>query len=255
MAFTFAHPAAVMPFLFRDNKKIDNTALIIGSMAPDFEYFIHFKPMKTIGHTVLGQFYFSLPFILIVACIYHYILKQPIIDNLPRALSSKLQSQWKIDSFKKGIIFAFSALIGAFTHLIWDFVNLEIIYGIQRIEGVKPYIKIINYQLPIYRLVQHTSTLIGFMIIALCISRLKKAKIEEVYYAQIRRIPKVRFWVTTVITSLAIMSLILFKSGDLNIGHVVVTGINSMYIGIFMVSVGYRFALMDKNYLKASSNK
>ncbi len=28
--------------------------MILGTMAPDFEYFIHFKPMSVIGHSIKG---------------------------------------------------------------------------------------------------------------------------------------------------------------------------------------------------------
>ncbi len=49
MSFTFVHPVAVLPFCKKNHKYVDNTALIIGSMAPDFEYFIHFKPYQLFG--------------------------------------------------------------------------------------------------------------------------------------------------------------------------------------------------------------
>lgn len=52
MPFTFAHPAAVLPLGVKKTKYIDFTALVIGSMAPDFEYFIHFKPYQEYGHTI-----------------------------------------------------------------------------------------------------------------------------------------------------------------------------------------------------------
>ncbi len=38
MPFTLAHPAAVV---FLKNKKFNFTALILGSMAPDFIYFLN----------------------------------------------------------------------------------------------------------------------------------------------------------------------------------------------------------------------
>ncbi|SEF46838.1 protein of unknown function [Flavobacterium urumqiense] len=41
MPFTFSHPAIILPFL--KNKKLSATALIIGSMSPDFEYFFRMK--------------------------------------------------------------------------------------------------------------------------------------------------------------------------------------------------------------------
>lgn len=53
MPFTLAHPAAVV---FFKNKKFNLTALILGSMAPDFIYFLNFRPYGNLGHQILGFF-------------------------------------------------------------------------------------------------------------------------------------------------------------------------------------------------------
>ncbi|AIK36171.1 hypothetical protein BG07_3819 [Bacillus pseudomycoides] len=50
MPFTFAHPAAVIPFC-KKQRYVSVTALVLGSMVPDFEYFLHFRPYGVIGHT------------------------------------------------------------------------------------------------------------------------------------------------------------------------------------------------------------
>ena len=42
MPFTFAHPAAVLPFAKKHSSYISVTALILGSMAPDFPIFFIF---------------------------------------------------------------------------------------------------------------------------------------------------------------------------------------------------------------------
>lgn len=84
MPFTFAHPVAVLPFAKKHSKHISVTALILGSMAPDFEYFLHFRPYGVIGHTWLGFLYLNLPLVFLLAYIYHYILKKPFITHLPK---------------------------------------------------------------------------------------------------------------------------------------------------------------------------
>ncbi len=84
MPFTFAHPAAVLPFVKKHSKHISVTALILGSMAPDFEYFLHFRPYGVIGHTWLGFLYLNLPLVFLLAYIYHYILKKSFITHLPK---------------------------------------------------------------------------------------------------------------------------------------------------------------------------
>lgn len=53
MPLTFAHPAAILPFS-RQSKYIHFSALVLGSMAPDFEYFLRGRPVGEIGHSFTG---------------------------------------------------------------------------------------------------------------------------------------------------------------------------------------------------------
>ena len=43
MPFTFSHPAVILPATYLDKKYYCLSALIIGSMTPDFEYFIRMR--------------------------------------------------------------------------------------------------------------------------------------------------------------------------------------------------------------------
>lgn len=56
MPFTFAHPATVLPFAKKHSKHISVTALILGSMAPDFEYFCTLDPMVLLAIHGLGSY-------------------------------------------------------------------------------------------------------------------------------------------------------------------------------------------------------
>lgn len=51
MPFTLTHPALVV---FNKNKNFNLLGLILGSMAPDFIYFILFNPSSNLGHTLNG---------------------------------------------------------------------------------------------------------------------------------------------------------------------------------------------------------
>lgn len=58
MPFTLAHPAVV---IFSKNKNFNLLGLILGSMAPDFIYFLLFNPSSNLGHTLLGFIILNLP--------------------------------------------------------------------------------------------------------------------------------------------------------------------------------------------------
>ncbi len=49
MPFTFSHPAIVLPFLKK--KHFSATALVVGTMSPDLEYFFRMKIQSEISHT------------------------------------------------------------------------------------------------------------------------------------------------------------------------------------------------------------
>lgn len=56
LPLTFAHPAAVLPFS-RKSKYIHFSALVLGSMAPDFEYFLRGRPIGRLVIHLQGSFY------------------------------------------------------------------------------------------------------------------------------------------------------------------------------------------------------
>ncbi|MDF2679050.1 MAG: hypothetical protein K0R47_240 [Brevibacillus sp.] len=62
MPFTFAHPAIVLPL--RESRSFHFPALIIGSMAPDFEYFFRMQAYSAYSHTILGVFYMDVPLVI-----------------------------------------------------------------------------------------------------------------------------------------------------------------------------------------------
>jgi hypothetical protein len=57
LPLTLAHPAAVLPF----RRWFVFSGLVIGSLAPDFEYFLYVPDSLRIGHTLPGVFLFCLP--------------------------------------------------------------------------------------------------------------------------------------------------------------------------------------------------
>ena len=71
MPFTVAHVAAVLPAV-RWARRLEPSCLVIGSMSPDFEYFVRGEQVSTISHTFVGLFAWCLPATLVltagVAC-------------------------------------------------------------------------------------------------------------------------------------------------------------------------------------------
>ncbi len=76
-----AHPVIAVP-LTRYNLCL--SALIVGSMSPDFFYFFRVSHNAQFGHTLQGVFLFCLPVGLLVLWVFHRVLKSPLFSLLPQ---------------------------------------------------------------------------------------------------------------------------------------------------------------------------
>ena len=90
MPLTPAHAAAVVPLrLWKDWFWL--SPLIVGSMAPDYIYFV-FPPngIRHIGHTPLGLVFFCVPVGLAVLVAFHAFFKRPLVLLMPRGMRDRL---------------------------------------------------------------------------------------------------------------------------------------------------------------------
>ncbi len=114
MPFTFSHPAIVLPLKNIFGKWVSLTGLIIGSLTPDFEYFIRMKIQSSYSHTITGTLWFNLPLGILLCFAFHNIVKRPLIENTPNFIQSRMtiKQNW--------IIVSLSIIIGAYSHIFWD---------------------------------------------------------------------------------------------------------------------------------------
>jgi hypothetical protein len=96
--FTPAHGAAALPFR---RLHLVFSGLLVGTFAPDFEYFLRLSPDGGFGHTVLGTFVLTLPLALLVLWLFHTFVKLPVARLLPDAIQRRLASH--LDEFGFGV--------------------------------------------------------------------------------------------------------------------------------------------------------
>ncbi|MEX1001659.1 MAG: DUF4184 family protein [Crocinitomicaceae bacterium] len=124
MPFTFSHPAIILPLIKLGEKRISATALVAGSMAPDFEYFIQMEMRQVHGHTLPGIFYFDLPLTLIICFIFHLAVRDALILHAPQVIQQKFKHfvgySWKKRFRSHWPVILISALLGIASHLFWD---------------------------------------------------------------------------------------------------------------------------------------
>ncbi|MEO7736425.1 MAG: DUF4184 family protein [Kofleriaceae bacterium] len=175
MPFTAAHPLAVVPVLRRLG--LDPTCLVIGSMAPDFEYFVRGEQVSTISHTLAGLWLWNLPATLILAALLHGLVKWPMLLVAPVAVAGRAAAlvarPWRARASLGAIVSCVgSALIGSATHVIWDGVTHAQGFGPRHYHALKTPITLpVLGRIALHRALQDGSTLLGVTVLGVLIVR------------------------------------------------------------------------------------
>jgi hypothetical protein len=120
MPFTLSHPLAVIPFA---RTRLVFSALVIGSMSPDFEYFLRLDQSGHASHSTLGIVVFCLPASLVVMGLWHGLMKHFLLQILPDVSQRKLAAcceMVRVSSIRDVAWVVASVLVGATTHVVWD---------------------------------------------------------------------------------------------------------------------------------------
>lgn len=149
-------------------------------MSPDFIYFLPLDISRHASHTFAALFWFCLPAGITAYILFHYLLKQPVWFLLPKSMRGSLQLR-AFREQEKGIAPAvgivLSILVGAVTHIVWDiFTHPSIVT-----ESFLPFLSTTLYEgygqiVKVYRILQHSSTIIGFLVLGYYLNRFFKAE-------------------------------------------------------------------------------
>lgn len=232
MPFTFSHPAIILPLTKYTGKHISLTGLIIGSITPDFEYFFRMKIQSSFSHTLGGLFYFDLPVGLLLAFLFHNIIRNSLYDNLPEIFRHRLDHfkifEWN-QYFKKyyfGIIL--SILFGAITHIIWDSFTHSHGFSVQAFPFLQNTFQVATFDIPIFKILQHLSTFVGGLFLCWTFYHLPKTSI-------VKRQINLNYWLILLTITFAIIVLRLSFGIDKNfIGQIIGTAVNAVLIALIL---------------------
>jgi hypothetical protein len=229
MPFTFSHPAILLPFF--KNKKYSITALIVGSMAPDFEFFFRMRTQSEISHTFLGLLLIDLPLAIIVTFLFHGIIKKPFLANSPVFIQSRLvelnHSNW-FEYFRKNkrIVFL-SFFLGAFSHFLLDSLSHWDGYMVQRVS----FFNKVFFSFPLYEWIQYSTSVIGLVIVVWYFFRMPKQVISDTTISII-------FWVIAfIITAITIYIRFTIVVGWHRIADIIIAVLTSIVIGLTFSSI------------------
>ena len=166
MPFTLSHAAAALPF--RRFKPIW-PALVIGTFAPDIQYFIWISDEDRSGHHFPGILLFTFPAALLLLWVFEWCVKGPVMELLPDTIQRRLHDKTEPLSFRGGRRFASIVLwivIGIATHVVWD----SFTHGHTRVTARWD---LFSYRVPVpfhppasvHALLQYASTVVGIVVL------------------------------------------------------------------------------------------
>ncbi len=168
MPFTFAHPAAVIPLHRILRQRAVLSAMVIGSMAPDFQNFLPFDVARSESHSLAGMFWFCLPVGMTLYLVFHLFLKKPLCELLPQPVAARLAQPARAPLLPpaSGPAIVLSLLLGILTHLAWDALTHYGYLTVFVLPMLSAHVMSIgSYHVYPYKLLQHASTLAGTLLL------------------------------------------------------------------------------------------
>ena len=198
MPFTFSHPAILLPFVKR--KKISITGLVIGSMAPDLEFFFRMRTQSEISHTFHGLLLIDLPLAIIITLLFHGLLKKSLLYNSPNFIQKRVALASEINWFhyfnqnRMTVVICF--FIGAFSHFLLDSISHWDGYVVQ----LFPSLTRTFIWFPIYDWIQYGTSIIGLIVLGIFFFKLPQYKIQS-------REISISFWVLSLLLTVVTIYL------------------------------------------------
>ena len=173
MPWTFAHPAAVLPFRRFGASRLPLSGLVIGSLAPDLGYYAGCFDLATHAHTPGGVLLICLPSALLLLLLlrrFRGFLVAPLPDPHRTLLGGLPVPSLRLPVRMACMIIAI--LIGALTHVAWDaFTHAD--GAMVRSGGPlrAPLFVFAGRTFAAYNVLQHASTLLGLVAMAVAYRR------------------------------------------------------------------------------------
>ncbi|HWG21452.1 MAG TPA: DUF4184 family protein [Terracidiphilus sp.] len=173
MPFTLSHAAAALPFR---RTRLVFSALVMGTFAPDLEYFLRLRAGGGWGHKISGAFCLSLPLGLIALWLFHRTVKAPATALLPIPLQRRLAPYLRRFQFgglsRAGLsrfaLIVFSLLVGIATHIFWDDFTHHSSFVFHHWALLSRVVKLpVVGWTPYYALLQYLSSIGGIVVLAL----------------------------------------------------------------------------------------
>ena len=170
MPWTFAHPAAILPLRRFCPKYLSLAGLIIGSISPDFGYYVGYLSLLSKAHTPIGIISICVPVSLLLI-VFVRLLHRYGAELLPTPHRQAILSITPIaitESISDFFCLIVSIVIGAVTHIAWDSFTHATGYARVFIPSLQiPLFTLSGKTIYLYSILQHISTAFGIVILVI----------------------------------------------------------------------------------------
>lgn len=170
MPFTLSHAAAIWPF---QRTRLELSALIAGSFAPDFSYFFFLSGYGLYAHSLQGMFVLDLPLSLVGLWLFHAFVKYPFSVLLPKGIRARLKPRANGFTFwppARLALIVVSILVGLATHIFWDSFTHPFYWPYRHLSFLRMPIHLpIEGDVHMYKVLQDGSTILGLAVVAVWI--------------------------------------------------------------------------------------
>jgi hypothetical protein len=255
MPFTFSHPAIVV-HLSNTKLGLSLTGLIIGSMVPDFEFFMRMRIAENIGHHWLGLFVFDLPLALLLCFLFHNLVRNLLVTHLPHFYAQRFVGytsfNWNqyVATNKLKVIVSIS--IGILSHLFWDAFTHHDGIIVLLLPTLSKNIQAFGFTTPVYMLLQIISSIWGLWALYSYIKKLPISTATWVYAKETNF-----YWaIFTPITLLIFMLRLILLPQYLTFWDLFMASMGSIFYALIITSVVYtKKEWLSSGRNNSSSNK
>ncbi len=181
MPFTASHTAIILPLLKR--RIFSVSGLIMGSMVPDFEFFIRLEAHVVHGHSFWPMFWLNIPTALFCITLYHLVVRNQLILNLPLYFQKRFQPFLNFDwiSYVRTnyIKVLYSILVGNISHLLWDSFTHYDGFAVTKIA----FLNTEYWQIPMYLILQYGFSVLGALAILNFISKMPSYTLKGQFFS------------------------------------------------------------------------
>jgi hypothetical protein len=164
MPFTISHAAAALPIGVLSKSRLPLAALMIGTMSPDFAYFLPLEYSRLETHGLVGLFSFCLPVGLAAWLFFVTVLERPTLAFLPDAWRTRIPRS--VLTAREMVMAALAIILGALTHLLWDGFTHSSTPLTESFPGLRDnYLDVAGLHIPVYFVLQIASSVFGLMVL------------------------------------------------------------------------------------------